>query len=254
MFRRDREAAVRLSAGSGDPGVMKDTVLIVEDDDDITELVSLYLRRHEFEVLTAHDWTAIDLLQEGSVDLVLLDIMLPGPSGFELCQEIRKYTDIPILFMSAKSAESDKILGLSLGADDYLTKPFSPSELVARVKAQLRRYKGLSAKRGQAGSPIRIADLEIDEECFMVSTPHAKVILSAKEFQILMLMAQNPDRVFRPEDLFLHVWNTPALGDARTVMVHISNLRKKIEPDPSIPKYIVTIRGAGYKFNGEGAV
>ena len=233
---------------------MKDTVLIVEDDDEITELVSLYLYRHDFEVLTAHDWKAIDIIQEGSVDLVLLDIMLPGPSGFELCQEIRKYTDIPILFMSAKSAESDKILGLGLGADDYLTKPFSPSELVARVKSQLRRYKGLATKQGQPGSLIRIADLEIDEGCFLVSTPHAKVTLSAKEFQILMLMAQNPDRVFRPEDLFHHIWNSPALGDARTVMVHISNLRKKIELDPSIPKYIVTIRGAGYKFNAEGAV
>jgi len=253
MFRLDHETADCLPARNGDPGVMKDTVLIVEDDDDITELVSLYLRRNEFEVLTSSDWKAVDLLQENSIDLVLLDIMLPGPSGFELCQEMRKYTDVPILIMSAKSSESDKILGLGLGADDYVTKPFSPSELVARVKAQLHRYKGLAAKRGRAGSPIRIADLEIDEECFQVSTPRAKVTLSAKEFQILMLMAQNPDRVFQPEDLFLQIWNSPALGDARTVLVHISNLRKKIEPDPSIPQYIVTIRGAGYKFNGEGA-
>jgi len=231
-----------------------DRVLIVEDDSEISELVTLYLTRHGFEVASTDGWDAVEIVQNSSIDLVLLDIMLPGPDGFELCQELRKHTDVPILFMSSKSEESDKILGLNVGADDYVTKPFSPSELVARVKAQLRRYRSAvtKAKRNQVRM---IGDMEIDEDRFVVRPPHCgETALSAKEFQILMLMGQNPDHVYRPEELFQHIWNSPSYGDARTVMVHISNLRKKIEADPAHPRYIVTIRGGGYKFMAESVV
>ncbi len=234
--------------------MIKETVLIVEDDAEIVSLVSIYLTRHGFEVLSTDGWDAVDIVRGDTIDLVLLDIMLSGPDGFELCQELRKFTDVPILFMSAKAEDSDRILGLGVGADDFVPKPFSPSELVARVKAHLRRYKGLAGKQVARRSFLKLADMEIDEERFTVKMPHATITLSAKEFQILMLMAQNPDRVYKPEELFQYIWNSPSLGDARTVMVHISNLRKKIEPDPSRPKYIVTIRGVGYKFMTEGAV
>lgn len=233
---------------------MKDVVLVVEDDAEISHIVSLYLDRHGFEVIQTDGWEAVEIVQEKAVDLILLDIMLPGPDGFELCRELRKHTDVPVVFMTAKSEDSDKILGLGLGADDFVSKPFSPGELVARVKAQLRRYRGLMAKQGQRTAQRRIGDMEIDEERFTVKLPHGTIVLSAKEFQILMMMAQNPERVYRPEELFQSIWNTPSLGDARTVMVHISNLRRKIEPDPARPKYIVTIRGVGYKFMEEHAI
>ena len=227
-----------------------DTVLIIEDDSEIANILRMYLERHDFRVMMTEGWEAVTLLEQESIDLVLLDIMLPGENGFELCREIRKSTDIPIVFMSAKSEETDKILGLTVGGDDYVTKPFSPSEVVARVKAQIRRYRGMAGKTSRK-QIIRYADMHVDEERFIVKLPYRTVTLSAKEFQILSLMAQNPDHVYRPEELFQYIWNTPSLGDARTVMVHISNLRKKIELDPLRPKYIVTIRGVGYKFMGE---
>ncbi len=227
-----------------------DTVLVIEDDLEISKILHLYLERHEFRVFTSDGWEAIKILQDEKIDLVLLDIMLPGENGFELCREIRKMTDIPIVFMSAKSEETDKILGLTVGGDDYVTKPFSPSEVVARVKAQIRRYRGMVGK-GSKKTVIQYSDMQVDEERFIIKLPYRTVTLSAKEFQILTLMAQNPDHVYRPEELFQYIWNTPSLGDARTVMVHISNLRKKIELDPVRPKYIVTIRGVGYKFMGE---
>lgn len=229
-----------------------DTVLIIEDDAEISNILNLYLQRHDFRVFTTGGWEAIEILTREQIDLVLLDIMLPGENGFELCREIRKKTDIPIVFMSAKSEETDKILGLTVGGDDYVTKPFSPSEVVARVKAQIRRYRGLVG-RGAKKSLAKYADMHVDEERFIVKLPYRTVTLSAKEFQILTLMAQNPDHIYRPEELFQYIWNTPSLGDARTVMVHISNLRKKIELDPIHPKYIVTIRGVGYKFMGESS-
>lgn len=234
-------------------GLIMDTILIIEDDEEIAHLLNMYLERHDFHVLTTDGWDALSLLENNKVNLILLDIMLPGEDGFELCRELRKRTDIPIMFMSAKSEDSDKILGLTVGGDDYVTKPFSPSEVVARVKAQLRRYKGMTGKN-QRKSLIKLADMEIDEERFVVRLPYRTITLSAKEFQILVLMAQNPDHIYKPEELFQYIWNSPSLGDARTVMVHISNLRKKIELDPTCPKYIVTIRGVGYKFMGEGAV
>lgn len=223
-------------------------VLLVDDDPDNVDIVSMYLKRSGFDVRSAFDWSSIDIVRNEPVDLIILDIVLPDSDGFELCQEMRKYTDVPILFLSGKSGDSDKILGLGLGADDFIVKPFSPSELVARVKAQIRRYQGLNPKFEKRRQKLRVADLEIDEEQFIVKVADVPVTLSSKEFKLLMLLAQNPDRIYKPEELYQHVWNSPSFGDSRTVMVHISNLRKKIETDPASPKYIVTIRGVGYKF------
>ena len=233
---------------------MNERVLIVEDDREIVDIVEMYLTRHGFEVVSTDAWEAVDIVQNSPVNLVVLDIVLPGPNGFELCQELRKHTDVPIVFMSAKADDSDRILGLGVGADDFVPKPFSPSELVARVKAHLRRYNGFALKQLAHRPFLRLANMEIDEDSYTVMMPHATTTLSTKEFQILMLMAQNPDRVYKPEELFQQVWHSPSLGDARTVRVHISNLRKKIEQDPARPKYIVTIRGVGYKFMAESAV
>ena len=230
-----------------------ENILIVEDDPEISDIVSTYLAKHGFGVRTTDGWDAVSILRDEGIDLVLLDILLPGPDGFELCQELRKLADVPIVFMSAKSEDSDKILALGLGGDDFIAKPFSPAELVARVKAQLRRYRGMLNGQSVRGALLRIAGMEIDEEHFTVRVRDSTVALSAKEFQLLTLMAQHPERIFKPEELFQHVWESPSLGDSRTVMVHISNLRKKIEQDPSHPRYIITIRGIGYKFMGEAA-
>lgn len=226
------------------------TILMVEDDTEIAELVTLYLHRQGYEVIVVDNWSAVDILKGEQVDLVLLDVMLPQTNGFDLCQEFRRLSDVPILFMSAKTDDSDKILGLSLGADDFVTKPFSPAELVARVNAQLRRYRTMASRPVMNRAIFRARDLEIDENSFTVKTNQGTVVLSIKEFQILKLMAQNPQKVFMPDELYGEIWKTPVAGDARTVMVHISNLRKKIETDPSRPTYIVTIRGLGYQFVG----
>ena len=223
------------------------TILIVEDDNDIAELVSLYLTRNDYKTIVRDGWDALTVLHRQEVDLVLLDVMLANANGFEICKEIRTMSDLPIMFMSAKADGSDKIVGLGLGADDYIAKPFNPSEVVARVGAHLRRYRGLKSTPTQ-NRVLRIAGLEIDEEGFAVRSDYDTVYLSAKEFQILKVMAENPGRMYRPEELYELVWRSDAAGDVRTVMVHISNLRKKIERDPAHPKYIITIRGGGYQF------
>ncbi|MCY0902654.1 MAG: response regulator transcription factor [Firmicutes bacterium] len=231
------------------------TVLLVEDDADICELVSFYLSSNAVNVLIATGWDALDVIANCPVDLVLLDIMLQDANGFDICKEIRERTDIPVLFVSAKSEEADKIEGLGVGGDDYICKPFSPAELLARVHAHLRRYRGLGEKNvGRKSGPLALSDLMVDEERLIVKTPVREVSLSIKEFQLLLALGQNPHKVFTPEELFSQVWKTPSLGDARTVMVHISNLRKKIEEDPTNPRYILTVRGTGYTFQAEGAV
>ncbi|QQE79328.1 response regulator transcription factor [Alicyclobacillus sp. SO9] len=227
------------------------TVLLVEDDPGIVELLSMYLERQGFSVITEDGWAAVDKIQKESVDIVLLDVMLPSTNGYELCEEFRRHSDVPILFVSAKSEDADKILGLSLGADDFIEKPFSPSEVVARVKANLRRYRNSTERTPEEPPFLYIGGMEIDEDTFTVRDGNRTTVLTAKEFQLLKLLAQNPDKIYKPDELYDVIWRSDSFGDVRTVMVHISNLRKKIEPDPTHPKYIVTIRGTGYKFIDE---
>lgn len=233
----------------------RERILIVDDEPEISLLLSLYLRKEGFEVTTALDGNeAIESVRRRRIDLVILDVLLPGTDGIEVCAELRKMTDAPIVFLSCRGEDVDKVMGLVAGADDYVTKPFSPRELVARVKAHLRRYR-MAGVAGYREDLTRLSypGLDIDLAGREVRVDGRPVYLPHKEFELLSLLAQNPDKVFSADALFERLWKMHSFGDVRTVMVHISNLRKKIERDPSTPAYIQTVRGAGYKFNGNAS-
>ena len=226
----------------------KEKILIVDDEYDIRHLIYRYLTKEQYTVITAENGNrAIELLKSENPDLVVLDIFLPDIDGFEVCQELRKFSNTPIIFLSSKSDDMDKILALGLGGDDYITKPFSLSELAARIKAHLRRNRLLIADNGR--QTLNFPGLKIDLTKLMVYVTDKPITLSAKEFQLLTTLAQNPNRLYSTEQLFDLIWGRDNLGDTITVAVHISNLRKKIEEDPANPTYILTIRNMGYKFN-----
>jgi DNA-binding response OmpR family regulator len=225
-------------------------IMIVDDEPEIVELVTLYLVREGFEVIACDNGqTALEMVPVHRPALIVLDILLPGMDGIEVCRQLRKSDPTPVLFLSCKSEDLDIILGLSIGGDDYVTKPFSPSQLVARVKALLRRSALLDQLRHDA-QVLRFPGLEIDLISHAVKAGGKPVQLSAKEFELITIMAKTPNRVYRLEQLYELVWDLDSLGDPRTLIVHISNLRKKIEPNPAEPTYIITVRGFGYKFNG----
>ena len=227
------------------------SILVVDDEPDITELISMYLTREGFAVHTADNGPdAIKLAAELRPDLVVLDIQLKELDGLEVCRKIRETSDVPIMFVSCKDDDNDIIHGLELGGDDYMTKPFSPRQLVARVHAQLRR-RSLQAGRGAEHAPTVIAypGLTIDLTARTVECDGRPVNLSVKEFDLLAYLAQHPNEAFRLDALYQVVWGADSVGDTRTLMVHISNLRKKIECDPANPRFIHTVRGIGYKFH-----
>ena len=230
----------------------QDKVMIVDNEMEIIQLIKLYLSREGYDVVWTTDSTkAAALAQEEQPDLILLDVVMPGLSGIELCGKIREQSDVPILFVSCKGQDMDKVLGLSIGGDDYITKPFSPAELVARVKAHLRR-RNLSNAAGASAeaerSILSAGQLEIDLSAHTVTVSGEPVHLTAKEFELLVLLCKYPNRVFTSRQIFDNLWDTYGIEeDVRTVMVHISNLRKKIEPNPEKPQYILTVRGVGYK-------
>ncbi len=227
-------------------------VLVVDDEPEICELINLYLSREGFEVSTAkNSQEALKLAREKEPDLIILDILLPDIDGIEICMELRKITEVPIIFLSCKGESEDKIMGLTVGGDDYITKPFSPGEMVARVKAHLRRSRLMQEKDKEQTSRLVFPNLVIDLLSHEVLLGGKKIDLSSMEFKILAVLAQNPNKVFSAEELYEKAWGSNSMGDFRTLMVHISNLRKKIEPDPSQPRYITTIRGVGYKFMAE---
>jgi DNA-binding response OmpR family regulator len=224
--------------------------MIIDDEIEILELVALYLERENYEVTCLSNANeTLEKVKEINPDLLILDILLSGVDGVELCRNLRKFTDIPILFISGKRDDVDKVIGLSAGGDDYITKPFSPIELVARVKAHLRRNHINNYKQFNQGKQMKYDALEIDLSNQTVRLHGYEVSLSSREFKILTQLAKHPGRVFSIDDLYQLVWGTDSFSDTRTVMVHISNLRKKIEEDPSYPSYIITARGTGYKFN-----
>lgn len=226
-------------------------VLIIEDDDAIAGLISDYLEVANFEPTICLDGeSGFKNIKNNDYDLVLLDIMLPGIDGFEILRRIRDSIDIPVLLVSAKKEEFDKIKGLGLGADDYITKPFSPSELVARVKAHISKYERLKNKFEADNNikTISIRGLDIQVESMRVFVNSNEVFLAQKEFELLLFMAKNPNRVFNREELFEKIWGMEALGDSATVTVHIARIREKIEADPANPQYIETVWGAGYRF------
>ncbi|HHV29972.1 response regulator transcription factor [Acetivibrio mesophilus] len=224
-------------------------ILIVEDDESIGELLRDYLEINGFYVdICMNGVEGLNSIKDGEYDLLILDIMLPGMSGYEILKRIRDDKDIPVLIVSAKKEEFDKIHGLKLGADDYITKPFSPGELVARVNAHIAKYERLKSKYGNNNTAsITIRGLEIQKDSRRVFVNGKEVNLAQKEFDILLFLAQNPNRVFSREELFDRVWGLDALGDAATVTVHIGRIRDKIESEPSNPQYIETVWGAGYR-------
>lgn len=224
-------------------------ILIIEDDPVIAEVQKDYLEASGFRVDIAEDGEAgLAKAMEEEVDLIILDLMLPKTDGFEICRRIRREKNIPIPMVSAKKEDVDKIRGLGLGADDYLTKPFSVGELVARVKAHLSRYERLTADaRVKKRNEIRLRGIRIDRWSRKVFVHEREIALTAKEYDLLLFLIRHPNRVFSKEELFEKVWGMDAIGDNATVTVHISKLREKIEADPSNPQYIETIWGVGYR-------
>lgn len=224
-------------------------ILIIEDDISIAELERDYLEINGFEVKIENSGRrGLDRAGKERFDLIILDLMLPEVDGFQICKELRERLDIPILMVSAKGEGIDKIRGLGLGADDYITKPFSPNELVARVKAHLQRYQRLTNKEEKQTEMIEINGLVLDSYSRRVHVDGGEIILTTKEFDILLLLAKNPNRAFSKHEIFEKIWGFDSLGDISTVTVHIRKIREKIEPDPPNPKYIETIWGVGYRF------
>ena len=224
-------------------------ILIIEDEVSIAELEKDYLELSGFEVDMEHGGdTGLDKALKNDFDLIILDLMLPGMDGFEICRRIREQKNIPVLMVSAKKEDIDKIRGLGMGADDYITKPFSPSELVARVKAHLARYERLIGSAVKTNDVIEIRGLKIDKTARRVYVNGEDKAFTTKEFDLLTFLAENPNHVFKKEELFNKIWDMESVGDIATVTVHIKKIREKIEFNTSKPQYIETIWGVGYRF------
>jgi len=226
-------------------------ILIIEDDAAIAAIERDYLAIEHFEVEIAPDGVmGIEKALRGGFDLILLDLMLPGIDGFAVCRKLREELDIPILMVTARREDIDKIRGLGLGADDYIEKPFSPSVLVARVKAHLAQYARLKKTDQVVSGQITIGGIIINTDTHRVYVDDREIELKNKEYELLLFLAQNADIVFNRETLYERIWGMDALGDSATVAVHINRLRDKIEKDPGNPRYIQTVRGAGYRLKG----
>ncbi|HLJ66399.1 MAG TPA: response regulator transcription factor [Chloroflexota bacterium] len=218
-------------------------VLVVDDEPNIRDVVEQYLRRAGYETLSAADGLeAVERAQDA--DLVILDLMLPNLDGIEVCRRIRAGRNVPVIMLTARGEEVDKLVGLGVGADDYVTKPFSPRELVARVQAVLRRSTGAAR---QPDDVVQLGSLKINPRLRTVESAGRPLELTAREFDLLLFMASNPGQVFTREQLLDHVWDFTFAGDTSTVTVHIRRLREKIEPDPVRPRYVKTVWGVGYK-------
>ena len=230
---------------------MKYKVLAVEDDKDIAEVIRLYLENEGYEVILAQDGLAgYELAKSDEINLAIVDIMLPKMNGYDLVKKIREMSNIPILILSARNLDSDKILGLDLGADDYLTKPFNPLELVARIKSNIRRYYSLGSKQEEAepaGRTWQVGELILDEDSVTLTKAGQNVVITPTEYKMLSLFMKSPGKVFTKQQIYQEVNGECYVNDDNTLMVHLSNLRDKIEDNPRAPKYIKNIRGIGYK-------
>lgn len=226
------------------------TVLIVDDEKDIVNALEIYLKPEGYDILKAYDGKeAVKTVKENSVDLVLMDIMMPNLDGIQATSEIREFSNVPIIFLSAKSEDTDKILGLNIGADDYVTKPFNPSEVVARVKSQLRRYTTLGSH-----TSIKLlvnGSIEMNDDEKIVKVDGNVISLTPVEYDILKLLLENPGKVFSSSDIYEKIWNEPFMSGENTVAVHIRHLREKVEINPSEPRYIKVVWGRGYKMEKE---
>lgn len=224
-------------------------ILIVEDEEAIADLEKDYLELSGFKVEVANDGqSGISKALKGNYDLFILDLMLPGVDGFDICRQIREEKNTPIIMVSAKKDDIDKIRGLGLGADDYMTKPFSPSELVARVKAHLARYDRLTGSAAQKNKVIEIRGLKIDTTARRVWINEEEKTFTTKEFDLLTFLASHPNHVYTKEELFREIWDMESIGDIATVTVHIKKIREKVEINTAKPQYIETIWGVGYRF------
>ena len=225
------------------------SILIIEDEISIAELERDYLELSGFEVeIETSGTSGLERALKEDFNLIILDLMLPGIDGFDICKKIRENKNTPIIMVSAKKDDIDKIRGLGLGADDYMTKPFSPSELVARVKAHMARYKRLTASGKEENEIIEIRGLKIDKTARRVYLNDEERIFTTKEFDLLTFLAEHPNHVFSKEELFKEIWEMESVGDIATVTVHIKKIREKIEKTTSKPQYIETIWGVGYRF------
>ena len=226
----------------------RDRILVVEDEPTVADVIERYLRRERYDVDVAHDGErALECFERARPDLVVLDLMLPGMDGVEVCRRLRERGDTPVIMLTARAEEVDKLLGLAIGADDYVTKPFSPRELTARVQAVLRR-SGTRARPYAAAEVLRFGDIAIDPAARSVELRDGPIGLTAKEFDLLLYLARHPHRVFTRDELMNSVWDYEFAGDPSTVTVHMRRLRAKIEADASRPRHIKTVWGVGYKF------
>ncbi len=230
-------------------------ILVCDDDKEIVEAIDIYLREEGYQVYKAYDGEqAIELLSRQQIHLLIMDVMMPRMDGIEATLKIRKNSSIPIIILSAKSEDTDKILGLNIGADDYVTKPFNPLELMARVKSNLRRYTSLGSLEQESSHIYRAGGLVIDDETKEVSVDGESVRLTPIEFNILLLLVKNQGRVFSINQIYENIWNEDAIGADNTVAVHIRHIREKIEINPRDPRYLKVVWGVGYKIEKQGEV
>lgn len=225
------------------------SILVCDDDKEIVEAIDIYLTGEGFEVIKAYDgFEALDILQTNTVNLMIIDVMMPGLDGIRTTLKVRESSSIPIIILSAKSEDTDKILGLNIGADDYITKPFNPLELVARVKSQLRRYTQLGNMNTQAGTQnFKCGGLQINDENKEVFVDGDLIKLTPIEYNILLLLVKNAGKVFSIDQIYEEIWNEEAIGADNTVAVHIRHIREKIEINPREPRYLKVVWGVGYK-------
>lgn len=227
-------------------------ILVAEDDEDIVELLTLYLSNEGYEILSANNGEdALRIAKETKVDLAVLDIMMPKMNGYELTKKLREVSNLPILILSAKNQDSDKILGLGLGADDYLTKPFNPLEIIARVKAALRRFYDLGAGAATSTDRLCVGDLVLGTSTCTLWKNDTEISLTPTEYKILALLMKSPGRIFTKVQIYESINGEYFENDDNTMMVHISKLRDKLEEDPRSPRYIKTVRGLGYKIESK---
>jgi len=231
------------------------TILMVDDEYEIIKLMEIYFKNENYAMLKASNGVeALELLEKHQVDLIILDVMMPSMDGIEACMRIREKNHIPIIMLSAKSQDIDKISGLSVGADDYVTKPFSPLELIARIKAQLRRVNQFHSIKKSNEHEIRIDNLVINSASHVVTIDDKIIKLTPREFAILLLLANHAGKVLSMDQIYEHVWQDPFMESKNTVMVHIRKLREKLEADPQNPHYIKTVWGIGYKLENHDQV
>ena len=226
------------------------TILVCDDDRDIVSALDIYLTSEGYRTVKAYDGLeAIKAVEAQPVDLILMDIMMPGLDGIRATAKLREKCNVPIILLTAKSEDADKVLGLNIGADDYITKPFNPIEVIARVKSRLRRYTSLGGKNGASENPQLLTNggIALDDNAKSVTVDGDRVNLTPLEYNILFLLLKNPGRVFSTSQIYELVWNDPSLGSENTVAVHIRHLREKIEIDPANPRYIKVVWGLGYK-------